>query len=530
MLAQPWLTKRLIDEGLLAGSFPILWRTAVAVFAAGVCANVLAGANRLLHTRLSAQVLFALRESVYAHLQTLPPTFYQRQRTGDILSRLDGDIAEIQRFAVDGLLAGFSGVVGLTGALILMSMLSWQLTLLVGVIVPVQWFYLRFMRPRVAQRTRRLRERTADISAFLAETLPAMKYIQTAVAEERELGQLKRLNRTFLGDLLRLQWIEYGTAAVPAALTAAARLAIFVLGGYWVIQGEFALGSLIAYSAYLGMATGPVQTLLGLYLGWRRARVSLERVRDLTGEQAVARPGVGIPVPPGLPGEIRFEAVCFTFPGSGERILDTADCRIPAGAKVGVQGPSGAGKTTLTDLLLRHYEPEAGELFIDGRPIAGFDLRDWRRHIAVVAQDVVLFGGSIADNIRYVRPAATREEVEAAARAAGLDKFIATLPEGIDTAIGERGSRLSGGERQRLAIARALLQRPLIVILDEATSAVDPETERQVLTAVDRHFAGVTRFVVSHREAPLGDADYLLTLSAGKLLLEPGGAVRPEHA
>ena len=278
------------------------------------------------------------------------------------------------------------------------------------------------------------------------------------------------------------------------------------------------------------MATGPVQTLLGLYLGWRRARVSLERVRDLTGEQSAARPGVGIPVPAGLAGEIRFEAVSFTFPGSSERILDTADCLIPAGAKVGVQGPSGAGKTTLTDLLLRHYEPEAGDIFIDGRPIAGFEVRDWRRHIAVVAQDVVLFGGSIADNIRYVRPAATQAEVEAAARAAGLDKFIAALPEGIDTAIGERGSRLSGGERQRIAIARALLQRPLIVILDEATSAVDPETEQQVLAAVDRHFTGTTRFVISHREAPFGDADYLLTVNAGKLLLKPGRSVRSEHA
>ncbi len=529
MLAQPWLTKRLIDDGLLAGSFPILWRTAAAVFAAGVCANILAGINRLLHTHLSAEVLFALRESVYAHLQTLPPTFYQRQRTGDILSRLDGDIAEVQRFAVDGLLAGFSGLVGLAGALILMSMLSWRLTLLVAMLVPLQWFYLRFMRPRVAKQTRRLRERTADISAFLAETLPAMKYIQTAVAEERELGQLQRLNRTFLGDLLRLQWIEYGTAAVPAALTAAARLAIFTLGGYWVIQGEFALGALIAYSAYLGMATGPVQTLLGLYLGWRRARVSLERVRELTGEQAIARPGVGSPVPPGLKGEVRFAKVSFTFPGSSDRILDAADCLIAAGSKVGVQGPSGAGKTTLTDLLLRHFEPEAGEIFIDGRPIAGFDLRDWRRHIAVVAQDIVLFGGSIADNIRYVRPAATSEEVESAAQTAGLDKFIASLPGGINTAIGERGSRLSGGERQRLAIARALLQRPLLVILDEATSAVDPQTEWEVLAAVDRHFVGVTRFVVSHREAPIGDADYILTIRSGKLLLERGRAVQSDY-
>ena len=526
VLAQPWLTKWLIDEGLLAGSFRTLVLAALAVFVSGIFSTGLAGLNRLLHTRLSGRILFALRESVYAHLQTLSPNFYIRQRTGDILSRLDGDIAEIQRFAVDGLFAGFSGVVGLAGAVLLMSLLSWQLTLVVLILVPLQWFYLRHMRPRVERQTRHLRERSSDISSFFAETLPAMKFIQAAAAEERELQQLRQLNRSFLEDLLKLQWIEFGTAAIPSTLTAGARLAAFVLGGYWVIQGQFGLGSLIAFSSYLGMATGPVQTLLGIYLGWQRMRVSLTRVQALTAMEAGQRTGSGKPVPPGLAGEIRFDRLSFRYPEEAEAVLEEATVCIPAGSKVGVYGPSGMGKTTLADLLLRHFQPDRGCIRIDGLDIAGLDLRDWRRHVAVVAQDVVLFRGSIADNVRYNRPEAKLPEVMQAVRAAGLEQFIAALPEGIDTAIGERGARLSGGERQRLAIARALLQQPVLVILDEATSAVDQETEQQVMDAVDRLFHGVTRIVISHRESPLLNADYLLTIRQGRLLLEPGKGVR----
>ena len=224
--------------------------------------------------------------------------------------------------------------------------------------------------------------------------------------------------------------------------------------------------------------------------------------------------------------QIRFDRISFRYPEETEAVLEEATVCIPAGCKVGVYGPSGMGKTTLADLLLRHFQPDRGSIRIDGLDIAGLDLRDWRRHVAVVAQDVVLFRGSIADNVRYNRPEAKLPEVMQAVRAAGLEQFIAALPEGIDTAIGERGARLSGGERQRLAIARALLQQPVLVILDEATSAVDQETEQQVMDAVDRLFQGVTRIVISHRESPLLNADYLLTIRQGRLLLEPGKGVR----
>jgi ATP-binding cassette subfamily B protein len=294
---------------------------------------------------------------------------------------------------------------------------------------------------------------------------------------------------------------------------------VFAIGGYWVIQGQMALGSLIAFSTYLGMAVGPVQGLLGLYMALFRVQVCLERVRYLVEAAPDVQP-CGLRVPDaGMRGALVLEAVSFRYPGSAQDILQEATVSIPAGYSVGIYSPSGSGKTTLVDLLLRHYEPGAGRILVDGVDIREFGLGDWRRRIALVAQDIVLFRGSVLDNIRYARPDASDEEVRQAVRRAQLDALVARLPEGLDTAVGERGTRLSGGEKQRIAIARALLQQPLLVILDEATSAVDIEVEREVLQAVDALFGECTRLVISHRQSALDNCGYVLAIEDGKLRL-----------
>jgi ATP-binding cassette subfamily B protein len=519
VLIQPYLTKVLIDDGLLAGNFDTLVVVSIGIFTVGVVATGLSGFNRYLHTRLSGNVLFRLRESVYQHLQKLSPAFYARHRTGDILSRLDGDVAELQRFVVDGLFAAVTGVFGLVGSLAFLFWLNWQLSLVVLVLIPVQWTWLRIMRPKVQHQTRQMRERAADISSFLVETVPAMKFIQTVAAEPREAQRLEGLNRFYLGDLLRLQLVEFATSAPPAILTSAMRMLVFVIGGYGVIQGSMELGSLIAFTTYLGMAVGPVQTLLGLYTGSQRMVVSLERVQALSGAQPDVVDGKSAGLPPGLAGEIHFDDVSFAYPETSELILDHASARFPAGIKIGLYGPSGIGKTTLVDLLLRHYDPGAGSIRIDDHELTGFGLREWRRRIAIVAQDIVLFRGSIMDNIRYACPDSSDADVERVTRQARLDELVARLPQGLQTPVGERGTRLSGGERQRIAIARALLQKPLLLIFDEATSAVDREAERELMAEVDRLFADTTRLIISHREKPLENADLFATIVGGKLLL-----------
>ncbi len=514
-LAQPWLTKLLIDEGLIAKDFNAVLRFAGLLLASAVAASLASGLNRWFYTRLSGRILFALREGVYAHLQRLSPAFYTRNRSGDILARLDGDVAEIQRFALDSLFAGISGVFGLVGTLVLMLLLSPSLSLLALAVIPLQWLWLRAMRPRVRERATGVRARASDISSFLVETLPAMKQIQAAATTGRERERLGGLNAAYLADLLRLQITEFATAAVPSNLGSMARAGVFVAGGWEVVQGRLALGSLIAFSSYLGMAMGPVQTLLGVYMGFNRVKVSLDRVRHLTDALPEVE-DLGQRPPPTLPPAIRLEDLHFAH-GDGRAVLEAVTLDIAPGTRVGLCGPSGGGKTTLVDLLLRHHDPQAGRILLDGNDLRDHALEPWRRRVALVSQDTVLFRGSILENLRYANPEASEAAVHEAVQRAQLTAFVSAQPEGIHTQIGERGARLSGGERQRLAIARALLQDPLLLVLDEATSALDPATEQELLAALDGLFPGVTRLVVSHRDKPLERADILLELREGQL-------------
>jgi ATP-binding cassette subfamily B protein len=528
-LSQPWLTKLIIDDGLLAGDFRALLTWSSGLLILGVASTALSGYNRIKHTRLSGNILFALREDVYEHLQKLGPGFFSRERSGDLISRMNRDISEIQRFAVDTLFSAFSGVIGLVGTCTMMLLISWQLSLILLFIVPLELIYLVKMRPLVEQRNRQLRERGADITAFFTEKVPAIKFIQSAGAEQRELGRLSALNGIFLGDLVSLQKTEFWTAAIPGLLLTAGRAGVFVLGGYWVIQGGMQVGSLIAFGAYLGMATGPVQSLLGLYMAWQRLRVSLERVSYLRRQPLPAATGTGRTPPDDLDGELILDDLRFSYP-EGPEIFSGANMTIPAGTRVGILGDSGIGKSTLLDLLQLHLHPRGGRILVDGHDIAEFDPRLWRARIAVVPQDPVIFRDSLANNVRYSVPNASNEEIVEACSRAGLDSLVEKLPQGIDTIVSERGASLSGGERQRIALARALLQKPVVLLLDEPTSAVDPEAELVLVGQIEHLFAGTTQLIVSHRPSALANAELLLAVENGKLVAQSSPAARRRHA
>jgi len=528
-LAQPWLVKTLIDEGLLAKDYQTLWHMAAIMIGAGLLGTVLAGVNRYLHTRLSGRILFALRDDLYRHLQQLSPTFYGRRRMGDILSRLDGDVAEIQRFAVDSLFSAVSAVIGLVGAVALMLMLSWQLSLLLALLVPIEVLWLRWMRRKVEREVRSLRERSADVSSFLVETLPAMKFIQAAGQQGREAGRLDQLGQGYMRQLLKVQVTEFFTQAIPGTLTSWCRACAFLVGGWWVIQGTWQLGALIAFSTYMGMAVGPVQSLLGLYVAVQRMAVSLGRVMELNRGPVAVRPAVNPqPVPDG-PGELRLEALSFAHEGRQGAVLNNVQVCVPGGLKVAISGASGVGKSTLIDLLQRFYDPDAGRILLDGADLRDLDLAALRRRIAVVSQDIVLFRGTLAQNLAYGVPDASRAELERVVRLARLDGLVDSLPLGLDGLLGERGQQLSGGQKQRIAIARAVLQAPAILVLDEATSAVDEATEREVIAAIDQLFAGRTRILISHRASTLADADLHLQLHDGQLQVLPQEVVKHGH-
>jgi ATP-binding cassette subfamily B protein len=524
-LAQPYITKYLIDQGLLAGDFEIVLLACGLMILAALVGAGLGAVNRWHYVTASSRILFALRESVYRHLQTLSPQYYARMRGGDLMARLDGDVAEIQRFAVDSALAFVNGTINLVGAVALMIVLSPRLSLIAFLLLPAQFLFLRLMRPRIEAWTRTQRERASDLSSFFFETLGAMKFIQSVAGERREAERLGGLQERYFDIVRPLQMLNFATATVPNLLTLLSTALVFIAGGYLVIEGSLTLGTIVAFTAYLSRATGPVNTLLGLYVAMRRARVSLARIAEITdAASAVEPPLEPRPLPADGRGELRFDNVTFGYGDDRAPVLHGASLTIPGGAKVAILGVSGAGKTTLIDLLQRHYDPLDGRILIDGIDLREVALDALRRRVAVVAQDTVLFAGTIADNIRYAAPAADDSEVREAARLARVDEFVDRLPEGYETQVGSRGMQLSGGQRQRIAIARALLQDPVVLILDEATTGIDRESERLIRDAIDKLFGRRTRIVVSHHATVIEGADLVVELTAGKLTRQRGAA------
>lgn len=522
VLLQPWLTKILIDNGLIAKNFSVLLWVALSMVFVALISTAIAGINRYLYIRLSGRILFDVRYDLYAHLQTLSPRFYQRWRSGDLLSRLDGDVAEIQRFALDALFSTITSSLGLLGASVLLFMLSWKLSLLVLILVPLQLLWLRWMRQKVAFHTRILREKATDVSAFFVETLPAMKFVQAMMQEKREENRLRQRGDSYLQQLLTLQVVEFFTQAVPSTLTTIMRAVAFIIGGYWVINGQWHVGALIAYGTYLGMVVAPAQSLLGLYVAIQRMTVSLHRVMELRAvEPLIKEPKNPQPLPVQQAGSITLKNMKFSHTGRNNTALLMGDLTLPEGKKIVFQAPSGAGKSTFIDLLQRFYDPDEGAIYFNGVDITQLALQELRQNIVVVSQDVVLFKGTLAENLRYAAPSATTDELLQVIKQARLEELLAELPKGLESELAERGQQLSGGQKQRIAIARALLMKPQVLVFDEATSAIDLATEAAIWQEVDALFSTCTRLYITHRALPSMSVDFQLVLNEGALALLP---------
>jgi ATP-binding cassette subfamily B protein len=517
-LAQPYLTKVLIDDGILAGRFDqVIWSVASLVGLALV-SSVLGGMTRYVYVSASARVLHAMRESMLAHLLKLSPAFYVRTRQGDIHARLDGDMGELQRFMVDSLLSLVNNSFMLIGSVVILGWMSSELLLLLLIVLALNSLFLKFVRPRLESLNRLVRERGSDLAAFFVETLGLVKCVQMFNGQQRELNTLKGLHTNLRETTLRLQVLGYVAGAVPALVMSVSIAGVFLVGGYRITEGSMTLGTLIAFVTYMQRASGPAQSLMGLYVAYQRARVSLGRVRELSTQQpAVQSPDAAQRVRVCGPGELLLENVSFRYPGATKPILSGLDLHIAAGSRVALRGASGTGKSTLVDLLQRHFDPSEGRIHLDGEDLRRYDLEQLRRRVAVVSQDTQLFASSLLDNIRYGRPEASDDEVMAAARAAGVDEFAGSLEAGYQTRLGQRGTLLSGGQRQRVALARALLMRPRILIMDESTSGIDTDQEARIHREVDRLFARQTRIFISHRPQSDEVFDAVIDLAAPQL-------------
>src|SRR5712671_3169394 len=512
-LALPYLSKTLIDTALVGRNLAALYRT-VALFAlASVAGFALTAITGLRYTRVSADVLFDMRLALYRHLQRLSPRFYARTPLGDILARVNNDVGEVQRVAAESLLAWVGNVLFLAGSVIAMFWLDVRLALVAFAMVPVSVWALSRVRATLAERVRSVREAGAAIGSFLIETLQAVRLVVTSNAQAREVDAFRRRNTAFVDALMSMQLWSYLSGSVPGLLLSLGYGAVFIYGGHRVIAGSLTLGTFVAFMAYQMRLLQPVQALMGLYASLATVQVSLARVHELLD----AAPDVverASPEPlPHVEGAIAFDAVSVDR-GRGQ-VLRSVSFRVAAGERLALVGPSGSGKSTIADLLMRLLDPDSGTVTIDGRDLRDVALEDLRRHVVLVDQEPFVFHTTVADNIRYARPGASDGDVRDAASAAGLDELLSRLPDGFTTVVGERGAALSAGERQRIAIARALLVNPSVLVLDEPTAALDPATERQVTDGLDRIMQGRTTLLITHRMALAATADRVLVVSDG---------------
>jgi ATP-binding cassette, subfamily B, bacterial MsbA len=458
-----------------------------------------------------------LRQRLHDHIQRLSADFFEDRRSGDLLNRSAGDVAELQQFIVAPLTWAGDAVFSLGFAFYFLFRIDWQLTLLcvpIGVVIVLAMYLIgRRLRPIF----RRYREAASSIFDLFSENLAGIREIQAFTREAEQTEKYQGTNR-------ELRRLEVRTAVLGQLLTTVfsvlfplATVAVLWWGGGRVRTGGLRLDDLVAFLVYAGMIIRPLRGMGGHYSALQRALVSAERVFEVLEIQPQVQESPSASALPAGRGAITFEAVGFSYEGR-KPALSCINFAIEPGQMVALVGPSGAGKSTLIKLLLRYYDPQQGRILVDGADLREVTLQSLRGNIGIVFQDPFLFNASLRDNIAFGRPDASPEEIVAAARAADLESFIEELADGYDTHVGERGLKLSGGQRARLAIARALLRDPRILILDEATASVDTATEQRIRTALERLIASRTTLVIAHRLSTVVRADRILVLSEGQVV------------
>ncbi|MCE8027801.1 ATP-binding cassette domain-containing protein [Halomonas daqingensis] len=513
-----------IDQGFLAADAARLNQTLGVMLAV---VSVLAGASALRYYQVSwigERLAADLRRQVFDHLLELEPAYFEsaarRDRgAAEIASRLTADTSVLQTLFGSSISLALRNLVMLLGAVTLMLVTQPWLSALVLIGIPATLLPILWFGRRVRRLSRHSQDRVAELGRYASEALDGIRTVQAfshEAIDRRDYGE--RAEQAFATAVVRTRQRAWLTAAAMLTVFAAVGLMLWQ-GGQAVLAGEISAGELSAFVFYAVLAAGAVATLAEVAGDVQRAAGAAERLLELLdAEPGITPPAVPAALPSPLRGEIRLEGVSFTYSGRETPALDSLDLEIRSGERVALVGPSGAGKSTLFALLLRFHDPDRGRVLLDGIDLREFDPKALRAGLGLVAQEPVLFTGSVADNLRYGKPDASLDELRAAARDANALGFVEALPQGFDTELGPGGVQLSGGQRQRLAIARALLKNPSVLLLDEATSALDAESERLVQQALDRLMAGRTSLVIAHRLATVTAADRLLVFDDGKLV------------
>jgi ABC-type multidrug transport system fused ATPase/permease subunit len=540
-LAPPYLAGRAIDDGIRAND-PSALTVIVAIFVASVAVYWAASyAQSYLVGWVGQRALQDLRQRIYVHLQRMSIGFFTRRRPGVLISRLTNDVQALDTLVTDGVVTLFSSTLTLAGVVVILLALDVPLALVTFLTFPLLAIGSVIFRVASAGAYRLTREKIADITAYLQETLSGVRVVRAFGRESKHVERMTELNEANREANMRTVYLNAAYFPAVELLSAIGTAAIILFGGYQAINGNIEIGVVVAFIGYLQLFFDPIQQISQLYTTYQQGMAALDKIFDLldTDPDMVDRPDA---VDPGtLRGEIELDGVWFSYARGGDATAEELEAtlaaanggdgaggeprwamqdvslQVPAGQTVALVGETGAGKSTLAKLVARFYDPQRGRVLVDGHDLRDLRSSALRSQFGIVPQEGYLFSGSIRDNIAFGRPGAAEEEIVAAAQAVGARDFIDGLPEGLDTEIGERGVHLSAGQRQLVAFARALLAEPRILILDEATSAVDVRTERQIERGLERLLAGRTAIVIAHRLSTVRRAGRIVVLEGGRI-------------
>ena len=515
-LLPPLIQRRVVDQVIADNDLSRLAILIGALIIIHALSQLVNFGDLYLRHAIGARFIFDLRVRIYEHLQQLSLAFYEGTSTGELMSRVTNDVNALEQFVTHGVALTVVDLLRLLGASAVLLVLNWRLALVMLVPLPFMAGGLWVFNHRVRPVYRRVRDRLGDINATLQDKLAGIRVVQAFEREAEELQHFRQVSRDYLDE--RVEAIRTWSIFFPSLhfISALGGALVLGFGARMVVNDQLTLGTLVAFLSYIISFYEPLRRLTEVDNTFQQAIAAGERIFELLDTRSDIQDKPGATYLDEIEGDVVFDHVHFRY-GEGDKVLKDVSFHIAPGEMVALVGPSGAGKTSIANLLCRFYDPERGQVRVDGYDVRDVKVQSLRQHIAVVLQDTFLFNTTVRDNLRYGKPDATEEDMIAAATAAYAHEFIQELPKGYETEIGERGVRLSGGQKQRLALARAILADPRILILDEATSSVDAEAEYLIQQALDEVLQGRTALVIAHRLSTVRDADRIIALEEGHI-------------